>query len=71
MIDLKFKINETPAKYINTFNIILLLTEKSLTELLSVLKPPVDSVVREWLNELNIVNPEKYNNMVSKIVSEM
>tara|TARA_B100000683_G_scaffold45354_1_gene41851 strand:- start:50 stop:265 length:216 start_codon:yes stop_codon:yes gene_type:complete len=71
MIDLKIKINETPAKYINTFNIILLLTEKSLTELLSVLKPPVDSVVREWLNALNIVKPEKYNNIVSKIVSEM
>ena len=71
MIDLKIKINETPAKYINTFNIILLLTEKSLTELLSVLNPPVDSVVREWLNALNIVKPEKYSNMVSKIVSEM
>ena len=49
-------------RFINTFNIILLLTEKSLTELLSVLKPPVDSVVREWLNALNIDKPENYEN---------
>tara|TARA_Y100001949_G_scaffold138798_1_gene120581 strand:+ start:629 stop:844 length:216 start_codon:yes stop_codon:yes gene_type:complete len=71
MIDLKIKINDTPAKYINTFIIILLPKEKSLTELLSVLKPPVDSVVREWLKALNIVKPEKYSNTVSKTVSEI
>jgi len=50
--------NEVPAKYIKIFIMNIERVENSLTDVLKVLKPPVDNVVSEWLKASKIFKPE-------------
>ena len=63
-MDLRSNVNEVPAKNINILKIKIVDTDRPATEELNVLNPPVDRVVRAWLNESKNDIPEINNNMV-------